>query len=249
MPRRKEKFTQDRPYHVMSRAVEGREVFSKEEDCARFLFLLYAANIGSPAPNLHRVNIQEAAKQLLEGSSQEHLVKPEHSPLVEIFSFVLARDHYHLGLVPTSANGITQYMQKVNLGFAKYYNLKYERRGSLFEGRFRIISIRTPVELDAVVRYINVKNVLDVYDVNWEYKGIDDEDSAIRFLKEYPYSSFSDLFLQRSSFLLSPASRFELKKLLKDDFKAGKDSYQKIFEYYITKKDKLFHHVFLDATI
>lgn len=228
MPRRNEQIhTPGRPYHVLSRAVEGRGIFESKEDCARFLFQMYAANVGSPAPNLYRRNIQQAVEMLLEGKDTlENLVVPEHPPLVEFFSFVLARDHYHFGIVPAVKKGLSLYMQKLNLGFAKYFNAKYKRRGSLFETRFLAVPVRTPDQLVALVQHINIKNALDVYQPSWKEKGIQSEESAMRFLHEYPYSSFSDIFGERKSFLISRAGKAELMKFLK-----GKEKKERAQEF------------------
>lgn len=217
MPRRKEQVhVTGRPYHIYSRAVDGRKIFEAKEDCSRFLFQMYAANIGSPVPNIHRHDMQEIMQSLLQGGEDAgKLVRVEHEPLVEFFSYALVGDHYHLGIVPTVKEGISKYMQKLNLGFAKYYNLKHGRRGSLFETRFRVAPIRTPRHLKALVHHINVKNVVDVYEPEWEAKGVEDHDDAVRFLKEYPYSSFPDIFHERNSIFLPPLARQELRKFIK----------------------------------
>ncbi len=255
MPRRKEPiFEAGRPFHVLGNAVEKRGIFETPQDCARFIFQMYAANIGSPVPNLHRVDMSQLARILLgarhigmQGKEMpEKFVIPEHPPLVEIFSFVLARDHYHFGLVPTQRDGIPRYMQKLNLGFAKYYNLKHKRKGSLFETRFKAAPIRNPRQLEALVQHINVKNVLDVYKPNWHKYGFDDEDLAIEFLGEYPYSSFPDLFMKRNSALISENGRNELRKFLRTDFLKTRESFLRVFQAYIKEELRHFDHIFLE---
>lgn len=248
MPFRKEQiFEPDRPYHVLARAVEGKEIFGTREDCARFIFQMYAANIGSPALNLHRANIQKAAEALLtKREIPEALIRPAHPPIVEFFSFALVNDHYHFGLVPTVPNGISRYLQKLNVAFAKYYNLKYNRRGALFEGRFKAVPVRTPAQLDALVKHINVKNIVDIHQPNWVDEGLQDHDSAIRFVKEYPYSSFPDLFLGRRSLIVSDGSRSELKKFFPGNFTENKEDYLQTFKHYLEKQSTPFEHVFLE---
>jgi len=253
MPRRKEHIYQaGRPYHIVGNAVEKRGIFESPKDCARFIFQMYAANIGSPAPNLHRVDMQQIANTLLEGKPgqgkgmPEKFVIPEHPPLVEFFSFALVRDHYHFGLVPTVKDGIPRYMQKLNLGFAKYFNLKYRRRGSLFETRFKAAPIKNPKQAEAIVQHINVKNILDIYKPNWQKKGFEEEQFAIDFLLEYPYSSFPDLFGHRNSALISMGSRRELKKFLKENFLKHKESYLQVFGAYMKGELDSFEHLFLE---
>lgn len=253
MPRRKEPIYQaGRPYHIVGNAVEKRGIFESPKDCARFIFQMYAANIGSPAPNLHRVDMQQIANALLSGepgkgkSAPERFVTPEHPPLVEFFSFALVRDHYHFGLVPTVKEGIPRYMQKLNLGFAKFYNLKYSRRGSLFETRFKATPIKTPKQAEAIVQHINIKNILDIYKPNWQKKGFEEEQFAIDFLSEYPYSSFPDLFGRRNSAFISMGSRKELKKVLKENFLKHKESYLQVFKAYMNGELDIFESLFLE---
>lgn len=248
MPIRKEAlFEPGRPYHILSRAVEGREIFGTPEDSARFIFQMYAANIGSPAVNLYRTDVMDAAKAILEGKDvSEKMINVEHPPLVEFFSFALVGNHYHFGLVPTSEDSISRYMQKLNISFAKYYNLKNNRRGALFETRFKAVPIKTPEQLDLVVRYINVKNVLDMFQPGWQEKGLSNEEDAMQFLRKYPYSSFPDLFDQRRSLIISPSGRSELKKFVDERIFEGREAYLQFFKEYIESKTDLFKHLYLE---
>lgn len=95
-------------------------------------------------------------------------------------------------------------MQRLNTGFAKYFNLKHKRTGSLFETRFRAVAVTDPRQLAALIDYINIKNVLDVYRPHWsDMNGLSiDREKALRFLREYPYSSFASVFLGGSSHLI-----------------------------------------------
>jgi putative transposase len=45
-------------------------------------------------------------------------------------------NHYHLLIKQLVENGITQFIKKLNIGYAKYFNNNYERKGTLFEGRY-----------------------------------------------------------------------------------------------------------------
>ncbi|MDP2664472.1 MAG: hypothetical protein Q8O97_00660, partial [bacterium] len=197
----------------------------------------YAANTGRPAPNMHRNNILEIQKHLLEGKNPEQWVRVEHEPLVEFFSFALIGDHYHLGVVPTAKEALVRYMHKLNLGFAKYYNLKHGRRGSLFETRFQASSVRTPQHLKSLAHHINIKSVLDLYQPDWQTKGLNDQDDAVRFLHEYPYSSFPDIFRDRGSVFIPLSSRNELRKFIK--IKGEKKEIVEIANEYILKQDSI----------
>jgi len=213
MPKRKEALTEKiRPYHIFGKAVEGKDIFEHEEDRSRFVFQMYAANVGKPVINLYRKDIFQVAQAILQGEEiPKGFITQEHEPLVHLFSFAFGKDRYHLGLVPALKEGIPLYMQKLNLGFAKYYNLKHKRQGTLFEGRFRAAPIINPSQLGDVVKYINIKKVMDLL--------------GSQALLEYPYSSFPDLFGTRISHLLSQESRGNLYKLLGEDFFGDQEDY------------------------
>lgn len=216
MPKRKEPVTEKiRPYHIAARAIDSRGIFESEDDSSRFIFQIYAANVGRPALNLYRKDMKKAAEALLAGEQlSKNFVIKEHDPFVDLFSFVLAKDHYNLGLVPAAKEGIPKFMQKLNLAYAKYYNMKYKRQGPLFEGRFAGVPITSPAQLNLILRYINVKKVLDVY----EGQESQDKKTPLDFLGIYPYSSFPDLFGNRASQLVSQEVRSTLRKMLGEDF-------------------------------
>lgn len=228
MPKRKEQLTEKiRPYHILGKAVEGKEIFGAKEDRARFVFQMYAANIGKPVINLYRKDIFQISNAILQGEPiPKGFVQNEHDPLVHLFSFALGKDRYHLGIVPAKKEGIPLYMQKLNLGFAKYYNLKNKRTGTLFEGRFKAAPIVNSKQLASVVKYINIKKILDHYS----------QDALL----QYPYSSFPDLFGTRTSHLLSPEGRANLLKILGGEFFADRQDYTSYIEDLQNEGRKLF---------
>lgn len=234
MPKRKEDLTRKiRPYHIVGKAVEGKEIFDREEDRARFIFQLYAANIGKPVINLYRKNIFEVTQAILRGDPiPQGYVTQEHDPLVHLFSFALAKDRYHLGLVPVKQEGIPVFMQKLNLGFAKYYNLKNKRNGALFEGRFRAVPIINPMQLGDVVKYINIKKVIDLL--------------GQEVFLEYPYSSFPDLYGTRTSHLLSEESRANLVKILGEEFFANQEDYTDSIRDFLSGGDSIKRNLLLE---
>lgn len=222
-------------YHVFTRAVEKRKIFATEEDCFRFIFQMYAANVGKPDFNLRRRDTIQAAKTLLSGGDiSEKLVIIEHDPLVNIFSFALVVDHNHFILSANVEYGISKYFQKLNGGFGKYYNLKHSRQGTLFDGRYKIVSIKSNFQLDAVLRYVNVKNPLDVYQPGWREDGLNNLKEALEFLREYQFSSFSDLFGERNSKIL--AARQILEKHLGEEITKNEKEFRNFIKDYLQKK-------------
>lgn len=232
------------PCHVLVRTVDRRTIFSDEEDCSRFIFQIYATNIGKPAFNLHRRDMIDVANRLLNGKEiSENLVTDKGTPLVDILSFSLAKDHAHFIFSPNVENGIPRYMHKLNLSFAKYFNMKYKREGALFNKPYKIIPLKTNLQLDAVMRYINVKNTLDVYSSNWQ-EGLENWQEAFGFLEKYKFSSYSDLFGKRSSKIL--ASKPILDKYLGGEISKNKIENIDFIEDYLKEKMVSYYPLFLE---
>lgn len=197
------KFEKFKPCHVIVRAVDNRPIFTDIEDCSRYIFQVYATNIGKPSYNIFRKNVIYIADELLRGNETPwKIVINKTSPLVDILSFALAKDRAHFILSPNVEDGIPRYVHKINLAFAKYYNNRHQREGNLFNNPYRIIPLDTVSDLDNTMRYINVKTALDLYDSNWK-NGIENWKKAFDFIEDYRYSSYQDLFGKRSSKLLA----------------------------------------------
>jgi putative transposase len=81
----------------------------------------------------------------------------QHGCLVH--SFVLMTNHVHLLMTAETAGGIGRVMQSVGLRYVRYFNLKYGRTGTLWEGRYRAIVIDTQRYFFACSRYIELNPV------------------------------------------------------------------------------------------
>ncbi|MDP2641466.1 MAG: transposase [Candidatus Yanofskybacteria bacterium] len=236
-----------KPHHVVSRAVDGKPVFGTEQDRSRFIVQMFASNTGKPAFNIYRTDVSKLARNLLEGSPfPDRYIIQEHDPLVQIFSFSLAQDHYHLGVIPTTESGLSKFMQKLNIGFSKYFNMKHKRRGTLFESRFRALPIRHAKQLNEIVRHINIRGVLEAYQPNWTEEGLDDVKTALEFLHSYPFSSFQDLFQGRESHIISSTSKANLRQLLGVDYFHNTSSYLKEFNRDYQRKKAVHSKLFLE---
>jgi putative transposase len=56
---------------------------------------------------------------------------------VAVHGYVVLADHFHLLVTPASVEGLPGLMQALGRSHVRYFNSKYERRGTLWEGRFK----------------------------------------------------------------------------------------------------------------
>ncbi|MBQ5949467.1 transposase [Massilia sp. ST3] len=78
---------------------------------------------------------------------------------VAIHAYVLMPNHLHLLATPSNDTGLALMMQKVGRFYVPWFNNKYERTGSLFEGRFRTSLIDTDSYFLVCSRYIELNPV------------------------------------------------------------------------------------------
>ncbi len=205
MTQKREFFEKGQPFHIISHAIDNKNIFKDASDCHRFIFQMYAANFGSPSSNLVRQDIIKASQALLSGEKiSSKLITREHAPLVYFLDFSLVVNHYHFHLISADDNTIPLYMQKLNGGFGKYFNTKYKRRGPIFEGRYKSVSIETDFQSNAVSRYVSIINTLDICQPGWRENGLKNSKKSFDFLYDYPFSSFPDKIGKRDSKILAP---------------------------------------------
>ncbi|TGD76213.1 transposase [Mangrovimicrobium sediminis] len=76
-----------------------------------------------------------------------------------LHAYVLMTNHVHLLMTPSSETGISQALQYTGQRYVPYINKKYERSGTLWEGRFRASIIDSNTYLLACYRYIEMNPV------------------------------------------------------------------------------------------
>ncbi len=133
-------------YHVYNRGTDKRKIFSNNKDYERFLALLYLSN-GTSA--VHISNHQ--------GSTLMDLLGLEKgNRLVDIGAYCLMPNHFHLLLRQRSENGISKFMQKLTTGYTMYFNTRYERNGTLFQGKFKSSHVAEDRYLKYLISYIHL---------------------------------------------------------------------------------------------
>jgi len=111
--------------------------------------------------------------------------------IVDLLAFCLMPNHYHLLLIPKKPEYLTLFMKKLNGGYAKYFNEKYQRTGTLFERRFKRVLIKREEHFIHLPYYIHC-NPLDLKYPEWRNRELKNSQEAIKFLEKYRWSSHLD---------------------------------------------------------
>jgi len=178
---RKTNFIEGEYYHLYNRGNDKRVIFHEKQDYYYFISLLFIAN---SEKNFNMI-------RLLRGRGKNIFEIPIKDKLVSIGAYVLMPNHFHILLIPTKDNAISKFMQKIGTGYAMYYNKKYNRTGSLFEGKFKSQHLNTDRYLKYIFSYIHL-NPVKLIDHTWKEDGIQSRSKSLNHLRTYRYSSFLD---------------------------------------------------------
>jgi putative transposase len=178
MPVRKVQLVEGEYYHIYNRGNSRQLIYKTTQDYNRFMSLLYLSN-GTKSFDYREID-------------QEQLYDLEiGEPLVAIGSYCLMPNHFHILLTPLIENGAVLFMRKLATGYAKYYNTKHHRTGSLFESRFKSEYVDSDTYLKYLFSYIHL-NPIKLMQTDWQQVGIQDVTKAMQYLDNFKYSSYID---------------------------------------------------------
>ncbi len=172
--------------HALNRGVDKRDIFMDDHDRRRFAYGLMIFN-DEKAIDMAALKI----KGLPMSFSIESGAKRKR--LVDIHGWCLMRNHYHLLLSPRVENGISLFLQKLNIGYVKYFNDRHQRQGTLYQGRTKQVTIARDAHFLHILNYIHL-NPLDFHkgSSEWRERSIGDMSGALAHLQKYRWSSYAD---------------------------------------------------------
>lgn len=157
---RKIKIIQGEYYHIYDRGNNKQSIFNDERDWIRLLLLIFCFQSPLTFHNIRRhVNyfVQHRVLNIPEEMMKE-IIKNRY---VELVSFTLMPNHFHLILRESKQGGISQYMQRVLNAYTKYFNAKYKTSGHLFQGPFQAVHIKDDNQLLYLSAYIH-RNIREI---------------------------------------------------------------------------------------
>ncbi len=173
-------YVEDAYYHVYNRGVEKRNIFLDESDYKFFLHLL---KLYLSPNNAHIPHVLVTRRNLVRPRAVSQVADE-----VKLVAYCLMPNHFHLLIKQKTINGMTKLLRKVSTTYAMYFNEKYNRVGSLFQGPYKAVLIDSEHYLLHLSRYIHLNPV--------ELTG--------RNPVSYPYSSYSYYLRQKPAPWVDP---------------------------------------------
>jgi len=161
-------------YHVFNRGVEKRSTFTDKRELKRVMQALAYYRFKKPLFRFSHFLRLEKKMQIQALSNLKTTNKN-----VDIICYCLMPNHFHLLLRQIDDAGISKFMANFTNSYTKYFNMKNDRVGPLFQGLFKAVLIEDDEQLMHVSRYIHL-NPASSFLVEPD------------FLESYEWSSYPD---------------------------------------------------------
>jgi len=210
-------FSSDHIYHVYNRGVEKRKIFLENRDYVRFIHDLFILNNENSVSNINYYFEGYAIEKNL-------IERKPRKLLVEILAFALMPNHFHLILRQKANNGIVRFMQKIGVAYSKFFNQKYDRVGSLFQGRFKSVILENESHFLYLPFYVHANPVSLM-------NGKSSVRKMMGYLESYRWSSHLDY-----------SGKHNFPSVISREFILGtfgsEEIYKKQFKQFLSSKEK-----------
>lgn len=154
-------------YHIFNRSIAGFKIFNNNNDFQKFIDTIrYYQFCNRP----YKLSDFDTLSLLLQNK-----ILTESDPnnkLATIISYCLMPTHFHLLLRQDQENGITKFLSDLQNSYSKHFNIKHNRKGPLWESRFRAVRVEDDEQLLHLTRYIHLNPTsanLVTNPQDWEY--------------------------------------------------------------------------------
>ncbi len=147
MAKRKFKFLNGNFYHVYNRGVDKRDICMDLEDLTYFYNRMQDFNSIESFGGVARQNLPKNIK--LQSNALQS---------VDVVAFALVKNHFHFILKQKRDDGVSKFIHRLCTGHTKFFNKKYKRTGSLFQGKFKAIQIKSEGQLSYLSAYVNLND-------------------------------------------------------------------------------------------
>ena len=159
MPARnsRKKYTENGYYHIYNRGVEKRIIFEDAQDYAVFLSYL-KQYLTSKNTDLLQDKLSNPSTTYKEKAKIiKELRLNNFADEISVIAYCLMPNHFHFLVKQKNATSIDLFMNSIGTRYTMYFNKKYKRVGSLYQGVYKAVLIESDEQLLHLTRYIHLQ--------------------------------------------------------------------------------------------
>jgi len=143
-------FVDDGIYHIFNKSIANFNIFKSSQNSKRFIEILDYYNSVKKKPSFSNYLIKNQHYYL------ENLLYPRQNRIVKFLSYCIMPDHYHLLVKIINNVYIYKFLNNIGNSFTRYFNLKFNRKGPLWQFSYKAKVIINNEQLLHVSRYIHL---------------------------------------------------------------------------------------------
>lgn len=151
--------------HIYNKGVENRLIFNDHNDYEVFLGYL-TEYLSVPGDLTNTKKVFTVKGKTFQGTPHQ---PKNFFNKVELVAYNLMPDHFHLVLHQVQEGSIERFLRSLSTRYSIYFNKKYQRQGSLFEGPYKSVQITEITTLLNFVAYLEKKHTGSKYTSHNDY--------------------------------------------------------------------------------
>ena len=174
------KFYQEEIWHVFNKSIANFGIFNDLNNSQRFIDTFSYYN--------NKLVLESFSKFLRKNSKYKikNIIYPKSNSFCKILSYCIMPDHYHFLLKILEDNSLSQFINNVENSYTRYFNIKFNRKGPLWQSAFKSVEVGSNEQLLHVSRYIHLNpttnNLVDKPE-DWIFSSYNDFISDEKVLK------------------------------------------------------------------
>jgi len=147
--RRKDKFIVGEIYHVFNKSISNYGIFNDLNNSQRFLetFEFYN-NVLETRSFSELINRKKFV--------YKNLIYPINNTFCKILTYCIMPDHYHFLIKINESFKLSKFIGNVENSYTRFFNIKFQRKGPLWQNSFKSVEIKSNEQLLHVSRYIHL---------------------------------------------------------------------------------------------
>jgi len=149
----------DELYHIYNRSINEMEIFTNNNEYRRFTDAIRFYQVEKPQIKFSDFMEQKSHRRGGISGINWGTLFPEKERLVEIIAYCIMPTHFHLLLRQLRGGGIPIFINNLLNSYTRYFNTRYKRKGTLWEGRSKKVLLMSDEQLLHTTRYIHLNPV------------------------------------------------------------------------------------------
>ncbi len=142
-------------YHIYNRGVEKRIIFIDQQDYAVFLSYLKEYLLPKKEKELHERFSDPQISPKEKDKALKLLRMNNFAGEITLLAYCLMPNHFHFFVKQKGAESIDRFVQSIGTRYTAYFNRKYKRVGSLYQGVYKAVLITSEEQFLHLSRYIH----------------------------------------------------------------------------------------------